>query len=64
MEGGFKTVSEIVEEVAEKIAEKRVEEVMFKCIKAIMKNLNKTAEDAMELLDIPQEQWSHYKSLL
>ena len=53
-----------MEEVAEKIAEKRVEEVMFKCIKAIMKNLNKTAEDAMELLDIPQEKWSHYKSLL
>ena len=57
-------MSEIVEEVAEKIAEKRVEEVMFKCIKAIMKNLNTTAEEAMELLDIPQEKWSHYKSLL
>lgn len=33
-------------------------------IKAVMKNLNLSAEDAMDALDIPKEDYPEYKKLL
>ena len=59
---------EIVEKATEQIAERKAKEKVLEAkledIKVVMEKLNGTVENAMEFLDIPQEQWDKYKSLM
>ena len=59
-EGGRTEMCEIIE----KIADKRVDNLLIEKIKVVMGKLNDTAEQAMEFLDVPKEQWPYYKSML
>lgn len=59
-EGGKEEMCEIIE----KVADKKAENVLIEKIKVVMGKLNDTAEKAMEFLDVPKDQWAHYKSLL
>lgn len=59
---------EIVEKATEQIAERKAKEKVLEAkledIKVVMEKLNGTVENAMEFLDMPQEQWDKYKSLM
>ena len=67
-EGGRTEMCEIVEKAAEQIAERKAKEKVLEAkledIKVVMEKLNGTVENAMEFLDMPQEQWDKYKSLM
>jgi hypothetical protein len=51
-------------QVIEELANKREEKLLVDKIKVLMSKLNESAEQVMELLDIPQDEWSRFKSLL
>lgn len=59
-EGGRKIMSEI----GERIAQRREESILVDKIKVVMNKLNDSVENAMEFLDIPRDQWSHYADLV
>lgn len=44
--------------------EKGIVQANLASLKAVMKNLNLSAEDAMDVLDIPKEDYLEYKKLL
>jgi hypothetical protein len=59
-EGGRNIMCQVIEE----LANKREEKLLVDKIKVLMSKLNESAEQVMELLDIPQDEWSRFKSLL
>jgi hypothetical protein len=60
IEGGRNIMCQVIEE----LANKREEKLLVDKIKVLMSKRNESAEQVMELLDIPQDEWSRFKSLL
>ena len=65
--GGFKKSEEGVigmNATLEKLIEERVESAYIDAIRAMMEKLQLTAENAMDVLSIPQSEWGRYKAML
>jgi len=57
-------LEKLIEEVSEEKVERAREPERLSSIRRMMEKLSVTAEKAMDVLAIPQSEWSRYKAML
>jgi len=55
---------QFVQEISKEAMERGAENAYLSSIRAMMEKLSVTAEKAMDVLAIPQSEWSRYKAML
>ena len=64
LEGGLATMCNLSDHIEEKAIQRGISEERFSNLRAVMENLNLTAEQAMDVLNVPQEERAQYMAKL